>query len=1036
MRLRFAVCCALASALLASAGSAHAQLGEVELDRGPSAELYIRKRPAVPESPKIPKELETLLLKREKQAAAKRTEAIGLLRSFLRSKPTGQNRAEGLFKLAELLWEEARVKHIQRMDKYERALERCRNTPGRCRRQPKEPRLDFSESEKYYRKILTDHKSFRRTDLVLYLVGFSAKEAGRNSEAMRFFNAVIKGYPDSPLYADSWMMVGEFYFAASRWTQARNAYQNILEDKDAPTYDLALFKTAWCDWKLGETKKAALRFKEVLDLAVQAQRSGSRALRRRRAQLRDEALDYLVIVFTEDQSITAKEVYDFLASIGGETYSHAVLIRVADAYYDQAEYERSINTRKFLIKLKPTALAAAAHQQRIVESQLAALLPDDAIKEMKVLVELYGPGSTWAKANHRHNKKKVAHAIALTEALVRRTGTNFHADAQQDEKHRKRPSLALYSRAAQTYAFYLTQFEKNEHAAEIRFLYAEILFWKQKNYEKAGDNYFTVGKSAPVGKYHKEALLKAMDSFEKARPKNVTGKRSLTPVDRKFAAAVDLYATLFPADKALVGVIFRNGQLFFDYGDYDEAIKRFGLIVTKYPDDPNAGPAGDRILKALSKAEDYENIEDWARKLKKAKAFKSAGQQRRLNRLIIESIIKSGDKYASGGRYDRAARFYLRVSKEYPKDPRAPQSLFNAAAMYEKAKMPQRAATTYLRLPGKYPKSRLGEKAAYTAARVYEAMAYYDRAAEAYELVTKRYGRTKRGANALFNAGVLRQALGQNRKAIAHYQLYARRHRQRKDASEVAFQIGVVYEQAGNDGRADRAFKSYASRYRSGAHRIEAHTRAGRALLRLGRTRRAAREFSTALRLYKNLKGKQATPHTLWAAQARYYQGELIHKQYQRIKLAVKPRQLKKTLRRKLKLLDKAQAVYLDVVQMGDLQWATAALYRIGHIYELFATAMQDAPTPKGLSEADQDAYRAALDDMVVEIEEKAKKLYVGGYNKSLELKVYNKYTRKIRTALGRLASSKYPPENEIRYPVQIGDRVPMPELVKEVVRE
>src|SRR5678816_4069874 len=97
----------------------------------------------------------------------------------------------------------------------------------------------------------------------------------------------------------------------------------------------------------------------------------------------------------------------------------------------------------------------------------------------------------------------------------------------------------------------------------------------------------------------------------------------LYPVDKKFGEAIDLYATLFPADKTLVGVIFKNGQMFYDYGEYDEAIKRFGVIVTKYPDDENAGPAGDRILSALNKAQDYENIESWARKLKKAKSFLS-----------------------------------------------------------------------------------------------------------------------------------------------------------------------------------------------------------------------------------------------------------------------------------------------------------------------------------------------------------------------------------------------------------------------------
>ena len=116
-----------------------------------------------------------------------------------------------------------------------------------------------------------------------------------------------------------------------------------------------------------------------------------------------------------------------------------------------------------------------------------------------------------------------------------------------------------------------------------------------------------------------------MTAFEKVRkpPRAGGGKREITDSDRQFAEAADMYATLFPKDKEIVTVIYKNGQFFFDYGDYDEAVKRFGLIIEGYPDDPNAGAAGDRILEALDKAKDYENIESWARRLKKTKAFPS-----------------------------------------------------------------------------------------------------------------------------------------------------------------------------------------------------------------------------------------------------------------------------------------------------------------------------------------------------------------------------------------------------------------------------
>ncbi|MCG8422348.1 MAG: tetratricopeptide repeat protein [Proteobacteria bacterium] len=1039
----------LFAVLAADAAAALAQLGDTDLDRGPAAELYIRKRPASPFTPQPTGQLDKLLELREKQRNDKREQAISLLRSLLATNPPHEVRSETLFKLAELLWEEARHRFVRDMNRYERQLEACRENRKRCKKRPVEPRLALAEPTRYYREILDKYPDFRRTDLVLYLVGFATREQNRSDESLVYFNQVIERFPNSPLYGDSWMMIGEHHFSFGRWRKARAAYANILERPEMISYDLALFKSAWCDWKLGQIEQAARRFKEVLDLAVEAERSGSSRVRKRRANLRDEALDYLVVVFTEDRAISAREVYDFLASIGGERYSKDVLVRVAKAYYGQSEYERAVNTYRFLIERSPTHLDAAKFQREIVGAYAESLDPKKTMAQIKILVDDFGPGSKWVEVNNKRFPSRVKRSLRRIERLVRDTATGYHAEAQKVEKARKKANLALYAQAADTYSYYLSRFGKHANAARIRFLRAEILYFKLRKYEQAGDQYMAVAKTeARTEKQkqalHKDALLKAMDAYEKARPKNVdtSRRRELLPVDRKYAEAVDLFATLFPADPEIVGVIFKNGELFYNYGDYDEAIKRFGLIVTKYPNDPNAGPAGDRILKSLSQAEDYENIEEWARKLKKAKAFQTANQQDRLDRLIIQSIGKSGEKYAKTGDYPKAATFYLRIPKEFPRHKLAPQAYMNAGVMYEKAKNPQRAAVTYLALASKYASTnrKLSAKAAFEAGKVYESVAYFDKAAEAYEVVVKNFKNSRYDANALFNAGLLRQALGQPRRAIGHYNAYARRYRDRKDAAEVAFRTGVVYEEAEQTNQAYKAFALYARKYRrtNEAYVIQAHTRAGRIALARGRTRQAGKHFKTALKMYNKLKRKSRARQASrpWAAGARYYEGELIFRQYEAINLAVKPRRLQRTLERKTQLLEQAQTAYIDVGEFEDSQWTTAALFRFANVFELYADAMRNAPNPSGLSKREQRLYREGLENYIILIEEKAIEFYTVAYKKAIKLKVYNEYTSKLRQALGRMDSSTFPPVIEARSTVRFGDRPLDPELVKEVIRD
>ena len=127
--------------------------------------------------------------------------------------------------------------------------------------------------------------------------------------------------------------------------------------------------------------------------------------------------------------------------------------------------------------------------------------------------------------------------------------------------------------------------------------------------------------------------------------------------------------------------------------------------------------------------------------------------------------------------------------------------------------------------------------------------------------------------------------------------------------------------------------------------------------------------------------------------------------------------------------------VYLAVVEMGDPQWATAALYRIGAVMEEFARSLREAPVPAGLTEQEKTLYREELEKEVINIEEKAIELYTVGYQKAIGLKVYNQFTRKLREALGRMAASRFPPNKESRETLRVSDRPPSPPIVREVVR-
>ena len=982
----------------------------------------------------LPAAVEKAITEKEGEVVVARKEGIRLLEEFLHSSPRSRETAEALYKLAELYWEDSKASYLDKMGGYQRAIAQCRQDRAACPRVARHPpRLDLSQAQGVYDRLIREYPRFRKIDTVLYLYAFSLRDQGRLGDSVKYFQVILDRFPRSRFIADAWMAIAEFrFYDQQNYRASLAAYEKVLEHPQSPLYSLALFKTAWCYWKLGDTNRSALRFKEVLDLAKK--KAGKTAADQKRAEeLQGQAMEYLVELFTEDDTKSAQDAFEFLSQIGGKEYSRKILARLAETVFDQTRYERAAEAYRLLNTLDPIGVDAPDNQKRIVECR--QLLGDDAgaVVEMRKLATDYGPRSAWAAAN-KERPNTLAHARQLAEAQIRSLAKTLHGEAQASEKQNKVLDKGRYGRAAEAYEFYLTTFPDAADGTELRYLRADILYFKLGRLAEAGNEYLLVGKSKPPGKFHKDALLQAMTAFEKLR-KPAGGKREITESDRKFAEAADLYAILFPGDKEIVTVIYKNGQFFFDYGDYDEAVKRFGLIVERYPDDPNAGPAGDRILESLAKGKDYENIEQWARRLKKTRPFAARSEQDRLDRMIVVAVMKSGEKYAAQGKLVEAAEFFLRVPREYPRDPKAPQALHNAATIFERGKKPEEAVSAYKELAEKYPQAPEASEALFTAAHIEESVASYDRAALLYEQVVIRFPKSKHGAEALRNAGVLRETLGENEKAIQHFGDYARRYKDHGDAKELAFQVAVVRERQQDWKSAAQSFDDYARTHPGDGRNVEALTRAGDAQLKAGSDGKARDTLARALALAgASSRGRKvgggggggagggSGDSRYWAAQARYLQGELIFRDYEKLKIAGKPKQLAKVLDDKAKLLEQAKHVYLDVVTYQSPEWATAALLRIGQGYEAFAKAMRQAPVPKDLSADEKQVYRDELEKLTVVIEDKAIDAYKSGYGKALEIGVYNQHTQNIRQALTRLDEGSYPKELEWRAGLRAGE--------------
>ncbi|MCZ7687343.1 MAG: tetratricopeptide repeat protein [Sandaracinaceae bacterium] len=498
---------------------------------------------------------------------------------------------DALLRLAELRWEQARATYLETFAAWQQVPPESRSEEP--------PRPDYRVSVQLYDRILTNHRGFDRYDLVLFMKAFAITEAGRVEEALALYRRILAEFPESRFVPDAHMALAESRFAEADFAGALERFDQVLRYRDSDLYGMALFKSAWCLWRLNRTTDAARRFRQVLDLG-RGRGQVSADQRERLRELQNEALEYLIQVFTEDESNTAADVFAFLEEIGGERYADRVLVRLASRFYEQDRWERGIEAYGLLLERLPADERAPRWALAVARGQGAIGDAGAAVQALERLAESYLEGSDWVR--QQSDPEVVAEARDMIERAIRVRAMRSHDLAQRQNQR------ALFERAEELYAIYLEHFPESEQSYDLRFYRGEILFHRLERWDDAGRVYLAAAQQSPTGRYTRDALYNAIGAFERVREAQLercTQQRSARPAaappqpaptpaaatpaaqpgaapaaaeepaegeepaeedpcgetgnDLRFATAIELYVQQFPDDPDLPEILFRQG---------------------------------------------------------------------------------------------------------------------------------------------------------------------------------------------------------------------------------------------------------------------------------------------------------------------------------------------------------------------------------------------------------------------------------------------------------------------------------------------
>ncbi len=589
------------------------------------------------------------------------------------------------------------------------------------------------------------------------------------------------------------------------------------------------------------------------------------------------------------------------------------------------------------------------------------------------------------------------------------------------------------------------------------------------------------GRALENAIYAWEEVVKASEAGE---AKTVVAKSSqpmtIPPEQQGLLTACENYVEYLPKGEKEIEANYKAAEIYYKYNHFPEAVKLFAALVIGHPESSLAVPSANLILDSYNLTGDYQAVHDWAKrflsspKLARGKTKEEVEFRDNLPRILEESAFKLVEQLEKREAFDLAAARFVGFVNEFPKNAHADQALWNASIDYYKAGAYQQAIDTRKRLIAEYPHSKFTPEALIANAQAYEAIAEYAAAAQAYERYTEGFERqegivvkaprpAKRGSKskaakpeatpppagedhyelaqaqtALINAAVYRVGLRQYADALKDRETYlrlwpvAKGHNQGDSQSEKVFaSIADVYEAMGKPQLAIKQLEDDLPHVEHDASAVLVlQYRLAKLYAQVHNQKMARRYYEEVWKLGSHVSHKRLTPEALDAvAQASYVLNQDTFDQFEAIKLHLPEGQLIKDVKAKGAALLRVEKAYTETLQLRSAEPGICALWRVGLAYQRFAQSLYDAPVPPQLRQNDQllSAYKDALAQQAMPVEQKSKEAYQSALAKSRELGVYNECSAKALEAMRRYDPVNYGEFAELLAPPSASAWKPQP---------
>jgi len=907
---------------------------------------------------------------------------------------TSPNRGELWLRLAELYVEKASLIDARRQDEYDAKLRAFQ--AGRTRVKPK---LDTAEAREYNKKAVQLYEWFQRDfprdekmSQALFFLGYNYFELGEVKKGAQYYEQLTRSYPNSPFVGEAHFALAEYYFENEKWAQAYKEYSYLIKDKSHRLHTFALYKGAWCLFRLNKAQQA-MNYLEFIIKTGKAETGEQLAGRRtvNRTRLEGEALRDIVVFYAEAGDPT--KAASFFKGLVGNDYN-SYLERLAYQYSDRGNKDASREVFKLLISQAPTSPKAFEYQYQIVQNYYYAKNTSRFKGELYSWVKDYDANSAWYAAN-KNNKELIENSYKLRETTLRNYVLQQHQTAQN--------SRAPFSQAQanEGYQLYLKEFPDSALAGDMHFYYGELLYDMGK-YDEAAMQYKWVVDNAPQSKFYGKSAQNLILAVERSIPSDQELQKrvgnSLDPVPlepkvERFIKAGQWYVEKFPQSEKAVEIKFRIGRLYYQSNHFDEATKHFREIVQQYPNTKYAEYSANLLLDIYNLKKDYAGLEKTGAELLAVPSIASSKAGSDIRGVLEKASFKRGQDLELEKKYAESAQTFESFAKQNSKSSLAVTALFNAGVNYERAGMNAPAIGAYQEvLASKDPSAdKLKVKARRLLAKQYQDSAQFEEAAKLYKQAAQENPTDPLAPNLIYNAAVLYEALGKNDEAIRSYTEFTKLNKKHSDNIEAVYSMAQIHRKAGQNGAAIARYTEYVE---GGGRDQEKVVESAYWVSELSRRQRAitkADEWAQkTLAIQKRFAPNKKGPGASFAAKIKLAEAMNTFKEMKAVTFPADPNKQKAAADKKVALLTKLTGELADVIKYDSAEEIVSSLSVLGEANVNMAQAILTAPLPKGLNAEETKQYKAGVEKFAEPFNTKARESFKLAVERGWELEVYN----------------------------------------------